>query len=145
MLRLDEGEFRRRPSNYPIDIFVGRVIESHREIAIVDSTAYPTDDEATRVRQLDELRVRARKLGGDAIHDVRILTKNIKGYTIDERTPFPVLKQGEYPLYFVRGVVVAYESGLPGAVSSSEGFTDEPEGYLPPFARKTQPRKSETQ
>lgn len=129
---LDDGKYRARPRNYPIDIYVGKVLESHREIAIIDSTGYPTDNEASREKEIEELKRKARAMGGDAIHDVRLLTKEIKGYTIDERTPFPSWKQGDYPLYFIRGVVITYESGLPGAVASGKGFTDSPVGYVPP-------------
>lgn len=129
---LDESKYRPRPRTYPIDIYVGKVLESHREIAIIDSTGYPTDNEASRKKEIEELKRKARAMGGDAIHDVRLLTKEIKGYTIDERVPFPSWKQGDYPLYFMRGVVIAYESGMPGAVASGKGFTDSPTGYIPP-------------
>lgn len=129
---LDEGKYRARPRTYPIDIYVGKVLESHREIAIIDSTGYPTDNEASRKKEIEELKRKARAMGGDAIHDVRLLTKEVKGYTIDERVPFPSWKQGDYPLYFMRGVVITYESGMPGAVASGKGFTDGPTGYIPP-------------
>ncbi len=130
---LDTAEHRRRPANYPVDIYEGKVIESNREIAIIDSTAYgvnPNDDVKTRDKQLDELRTKARTIGADAVHDIRILTKRIEGYTIDERTPFPSWKQGEYPLYFIRGTAIAYASGLPGAVAAGKGYTDSPEGFI---------------
>ncbi|MBI1784744.1 hypothetical protein HYR69_06325 [Candidatus Sumerlaeota bacterium] len=139
---LDHGKFKRRPSIYPIDLYEGKVIESHREIAIIDSTAYPSnpnDDPKTKEKMFSELKIRARKVGADAVHDVRILTKRIEGYTIDERAPFPAWQQGEYPLYFLRGTAIAYESGMPGAVAKGSGYNAEPEG----FTRAPQPAKPE--
>ena len=122
MYRLDSTVYPRRPSIYPIDVYQGEILQAHREIAIIESSAFPDDDDETRVRQLEELRKKARKPGGDDIEQVRILTKQVKGYTIDERTPFPSWKQGIYPLYFMRGTVIIYESSLPGAVATGSGF-----------------------
>jgi len=123
MKRLDPTAYKRRPSIYPVEIYVGQVELPHREIAVIDSSGYPDDDDATRVRQLEELRQRARGLGADAVQDVRLMTKRVRGYTIDERTPFPALKQGRYPLYFMRGTAIVYETSLPGAVAEGRGFT----------------------
>lgn len=132
-LLLSEESLKKRPRLYPIDIYEGKVFESHREIAQIETRAWARDNEQTRIRMLDELRERAREHGADAVHDVRILTREISGYTADERTPFPSVRQGDYQMFFLRGVAIRYESGMPGAVARGEGFTADPEGYIPPM------------
>lgn len=128
---LSPAPFDSRPSKYPIDTFIGTVEESHRPISVIESYAYQTDSPETRQRQLEELRERARALGADAVQNVRLLTKQVRGYTNDTRTPFPSFRQGVYPLYFLRGDAIVYEAGLEGAAGSTRGFTQEPEGYQP--------------
>ncbi len=125
MKRLDSATYERRPRNYPIDPYVGKLSQPHREIAVIESTAYPSDDKDTRNKQLEEMKEKARGLGADAIDDLRVLTKKIKGYTLDERTPFISWKQGNYELFFLRGTAVVYESSLPGVVASATGWTTE--------------------
>ena len=129
--RLDARRYPPRPSIYPIEIFVGQVIEPHREIAILESGAYSADVDSARLGQIEELKKKARRLGADAVQDVRVLPKKVKGYTIDERTPFPSWKQGDYSLYFMRGTAIIYESSLPGAVTDGVASTS-PSG--PPSA-----------
>ena len=129
MVLLDDQEYPPRPSIYPIEVFDGKVIEAHREIAVIESTGYPDDTDETLLRQLEEMKRKVRKLGGDAIQDIRLLNKEISGFTIDERTPFPSWKQGEYPLYFLRGTAIIYEAGLPGAVSEGSVFSFINEGF----------------
>lgn len=124
--------FKRRPPVYPVDVYVGEVVETNRKIAIVESTAYPADDEPTRLKQIEEMKSRARVLGADAIEDLRVLTKRVRGFTVDERTPFLAWKQGEFPLYFMRGTAIAYESGIPGRIGAGVGYTDEERGFVPP-------------
>ena len=121
-LKIDKEDFPRRPSIFPIEIYVGETNQPHREIAVIESSAYADDEEDTRERQIDELKTRARKMGADAVQEVRVLTKKVSGYTIDERTPFPSWKQGDYVLYFIRGTAVIFESSLPGAVAEGRGF-----------------------
>lgn len=112
MLSLSDQTYPPRPSIYPIEIFAGRVQRPHFEIAIIESQAYDIDDEITREAQLEQLRVKARQLGADAVDELRILAKEVDGYTIDERAPAPAFKQGEYPLFFMRGRAVIYKSSL---------------------------------
>lgn len=112
----------RRPSIYPIEVFLGRVSQPYREIAVIESSAYADDDDATRVKQVEQLQKKARRLGADAVQEVRILAKEVRGFTADERTPFPTLKQGEYPLYFMRATAIIFESSLPGSVAERRGF-----------------------
>lgn len=122
-LRLDPTLYPRRPRIYPIEIYDGEVDQPHREIEIIESSASTGDDDRTRVEQVEELRRHARRVGADALENIRILVKEVKGYSFDERTPFPAWKQGEFPLYFMRATAIIYESSLPGSVAEGRGFT----------------------
>lgn len=112
MKRLTENEFPPRPSMYPIEIFAGEVQRPHVEIAIIESRAYEIDDPLTREAQLEQMRETARELGADAVDSLRILAKQVHGYTIDERAPAPAFKQGEYPKFFMRGRALIYQASL---------------------------------
>ncbi len=108
----------------------------YREVAVIESTAFPYDDDETRLKQIEELKRKARRLGADAVQEMRILTKDIKGFTVDERTPFPSWRQGDYELFFMRGKAIVYESSMPGSVARRRGFRgadeDERAPLLPP-------------
>lgn len=136
-LAIEAPKNESRPFGYPVDTYVGEVPETHREIAVIESKAYQNDSAEARQRQLEDLRERARELGADAVQGVRLLTKRVRGYSADERTPFLSFRQGEYPLYFLRGEAIVYEAGLPGAISSGGGFTSEPAGYQPSEAAES--------
>lgn len=126
MKRLTEDRFPPRPSIYPIETFAGRVQRPHIEIAIIESQAYDIDDVLTREAQLEQLKERARELGADAVDGLRILAKEVDGWTIDERAPAPAIKQGEYPLFFMRGRALVYQSSL-----DLQARTLSPEEVLP--------------
>lgn len=121
-LMLDETNYRRRPSNYWIDVWDAPALQPHREIAVIESSPRASDDDASLWEMVEELKAKARRLGGDAVQDIRLLQKEVRGLTIDERTPFPSWKQGRYPLHFLRGTAIVYESSLPGAVGNAVGF-----------------------
>lgn len=110
--RLTDQSFPPRPSIYPIETFAGRVQRPHVAIAIIESQAYDIDDVITREAQLEQLKERARELGADAVDGLRILAKQVHGYTVDERAPAPAVKQGEYPLFFMRGRALVYQASL---------------------------------
>lgn len=126
-LMLDDRDYPRRPSNYWIDAWFGGVVmQPHRKIAVIESSARPSNDDDTLWEMLEELRARARRLGADAItidEDHGLLEKRIKGFTMDERTPFLSWRQGEYPLYFLRATAIIYESSLPGALGNRVGMS----------------------
>lgn len=110
--RLTKQQFTPRPSIYPIEMFAGRVVRPYTEIALIESQSYDIDDEITREAQLEQLKVKARELGADAVDNLRILAKQVRGYTIDERAPAPAFKQGQYPLFFMRGRAIVYQASL---------------------------------
>jgi uncharacterized protein YbjQ (UPF0145 family) len=122
MKQLSDADYERRPSIYPIEVYTNEVSQPYREIAIIESSAYADDTDDSRVLQLEELKKKARGLGADAVQDVRVLSKRVKGFTTDERTPFPSVRQGEYPTYFMRGTAIIFESSLPGSVAKNRGF-----------------------
>lgn len=141
MKRLDTAEYPRRPSIYPIEVYSGQVNQSYRDIAIIESTAYADDTDPNRVAQIEELKKKARRLGADAIQQIRVLTKQVKGFTADERTPFPSVKQGSFPLYFMRAEAIIFESSLPGSVARGNGFAmkNSEEELKPPPASTPEP------
>lgn len=89
-----------------IDIYIGRVDAPIQEVAIIESEAYHFVDDSIKQRQLNQLKKKARRLGANAVHDVEILTKRVRGYTIDERAPIPAWQQGRTELYFMRGTAI---------------------------------------
>lgn len=141
--RLTDEKYPRRPSLYPIEIFVGELDVPNRKIAIIESRAYENDDDSTRELQLEQLKKKARLYGADAVEDVRILAKRASGFTLDERAPGPMVRQDDFPLFFMRGTAVIYESSLKniaapnlgarGETPATEPKSDEPESVLPPL------------
>jgi uncharacterized protein YbjQ (UPF0145 family) len=117
MQRLDEAKYPRRPSMYPIELYISEAFQPNRKIAIIESTAFPVDTDEARWEAIGELEDKARRLGADAIEDLHLHTKRVQGFTADERTPFPSIKQGYYELFFMRGTAIIYESSLPGALT----------------------------
>ncbi len=113
--RLTTTHFPPKPNSAPIDLYVGTVSQHHIEVAIIQSRSYASKDENTKARQLEELKRLARKLGADAVQEIRLLTKRAQGYVIDDRVPFPAWKQGKYNLYFLRGTAIRYTENSPAA------------------------------
>lgn len=143
--RLADHRYPARPSIYPIEIFAGRVQRPHVEIAVIESQAYDIDDEITREAQLEQMREKARAMGADAVDSLRILAKRVHGYTIDERAPAPTFKQGETPLFFMRGRAIVYQATLdmlaPGTSPGQVLPSDIPIGNLDEDVDEgTQPR-----
>lgn len=126
---LTDEKYPRRPSIYPIEIFVGELDIPNRKIAIIESRAYENDDDRTRELQLEQLKKKARLCGADAVEDVRILAKRASGFTLDERAPGPTVRQAKFPLFFMRGTAVIYESSLENIAAPNLGArTDSPPG-----------------
>lgn len=113
--RLTTTHFPPKPKSAPIDLYVGTVSRHHIEVAIIQSRSYSSKDEKTKAGQLEELKRLARKLGADAVQEIRLLTKRAQGYVIDDRVPFPAWKQGKYNLYFLRGTAIRYTENSPAA------------------------------
>lgn len=108
MKRLSFEKFPRTPKDEPIDLYIGRVSEPHQSIAIINSISLSENDTQAKQKQLEDLRKRARRLGADAVHDIRILPREVRGFVVDENVPFRSFKQGRYNLYMLRGTAIKY-------------------------------------
>ena len=98
--RLSKAKYEKVPKDQDIEVYVSDA--GGEKLAVIESDAFAYVDEAVKRRQLDQLTAKARSLGGNAVEHVRILTKEVQGYTPDERVPFTAWKQGRYELYFMR-------------------------------------------
>ena len=105
---LGDMSYPRKPANEEIELYLGKVSRPHVEIAVVDSHVYEAKDDATKERQTDELKNVARKVGADAVHEIRLLYKKARGFVPDPRVPIPAWKQGENKLYFLRGTAIKF-------------------------------------
>jgi len=111
--RLTDYKYPPRDKDAEIEAFYGEVSEPHEKIAIIQSSPKNSRDNETKAKQLDELRKIARKLGADAIQDVRLLSTSGNGLVSDPATPFPSVKQGRYEMFFLRGEAIKYvNSGI---------------------------------
>jgi hypothetical protein len=106
--RLTDERFPARPKDATVRLYINKVQQPHREIAFIDSHAVAERTEANREKQLLEIREAARKLGADAVHDIRPLTLRVQGLIPDKQVPFKAFKQGRQKLYFMRGVAIVY-------------------------------------
>ena len=120
MLRIAEEPLAPLPPETPVAIYVGEVEPVVREVAIIESDRAVYEDEATRLKQIEQLRAKARALGANAIQEVEILPVQVRGFTPDERTPFKSWKQGEYSLFFMRGKAIVVEEQEPVVLEDVE-------------------------
>lgn len=94
------------PRDAHVDVYVGTVEPPFQPIAIIETDAVAVETEQARDAQLEVLRKKARKVGANAIQNVEILKKRVKGMTPDEKVPFTAWKQGSYNLFFMRGTAI---------------------------------------
>jgi hypothetical protein len=116
MMRMEGADYKPLDSRAPVDVYVGQLDPPYAEIAVIDSEAFAFIDDAAKQRQIEELQARARQLGANALQDVRILGKDVRGFTTDEQTPFTSWKQGEYTLYFMRAMAVRVPEREPASI-----------------------------
>ena len=106
---LTDFQYAPKGPDAPIGLLVGKESTPYEAIAVVDSETYAKKDDATKEKMLEDLRKRARKMGADAVQDIRLLPVNVRGVTSDEDVPVPgAWKQGRYQLYFLRGEAIKY-------------------------------------
>jgi hypothetical protein len=101
------------PPGTHVDVYVGTLSPPFQPIAIIETDAVAEETDATRDAQLEELRNKARRVGANAIQNVEILKKRIKGMTPDEKVPFKAWKQGQYNLIFMRGMAIKIAERAP--------------------------------
>lgn len=120
---LTEKHYPPRPRDYPIELYATDVQTPHERIAILDSREVDRLTTATRKMLIEDLRMRARKFGADAVTNVVLLTKSVRGWVPDPQTPFRSWRQGWRDHYFLRGYAIRFkplmietgESGPAGA------------------------------
>lgn len=115
-VRLAEHNFPKLPADGQVDVYLGSLDPPFEPVAVIESEAYPYVDDATKRRQLEQLKARARDLGANAVHDLRMLPRTLRSYKIDEDVPFLAVKQGTYDVYFLRGVAVRQSEREPAAI-----------------------------
>lgn len=120
MKRLSDQRLSRLDPSERVGVYIGKVDVPYEPVALIDSDAFSAVDDEVKSRQLDQLRARARSLGANAVQDVRILPKKVRGFSVDERTPFESWKQGEYDLYFMRGMAIRLNEEEPSNLKEIE-------------------------
>jgi len=105
---LSSEKFPQKPEDHPVDLYVGKIERNNKPIAILNSKHYPDQSKENKALMLAELREMARKIGADAVTEIKILPKRFEGMMIDENVPFPAWKPGNYFAYFMRGRAVIY-------------------------------------
>jgi hypothetical protein len=99
-----------------VDLYIGQLEPPFEEVAVIDSDAYPEVTDEIKQRQIEQLQARARQRGANTLHEVRILAKQVKGFTPDEKTPFASWKQGRYELYFMRATAIVRPHAEPASM-----------------------------
>jgi len=100
--------FPATPPGAEVKLYVNEVTRPHVQIAHIQSFSDREQDTETVRRQLLDLDKRARKLGADAIVNVRKLDNRVRGAVVDEAVPFRAYRQGTYNLYMMRGTAIKF-------------------------------------
>lgn len=134
MERLTTERFKPLPPNAEVEVYIGRLEGPYQEIAIIESSGSPYVDDNVKKRQVRQLQAKARRLGANGVQDLRILTKRIKGFVIDERVPFASWKQGKYEEYFMRGEAIRlpHSTGQMPAIEDDATSRTQMPGLRPP-------------
>ena len=108
MQRLTTLRFQPTPKDQPVKLYNSDVTEPHIKLAQIQSFADSSRDTETKRAQLLDLTERARRIGADAVVNVRQLENRVRGMVVDEKVPFRSYQQGRYEMYFLRGVAIRY-------------------------------------
>jgi hypothetical protein len=125
------------PANTKIDAYMDKVNPPYIEVAVIESDAFAFVDDGIKLKQLEQLKKKARQLGANTVQEVHMLAKHVQGYTIDERVPFSALQQGKYELYFLRAQAVKTPEPAPASLEAARpkgGWVIE--RFAPPPLRK---------
>lgn len=106
--RLTDFKYPPKPKKAEMEAFFGEVSRPYEKVAIIQSSPSDKRDSQTKAKQLDELRHIARRLGADAIQQVRLLSSSGNGLVSDPAPPFPSIKQGRYEAFFLRGEAIKF-------------------------------------
>ena len=125
MKMLTEKRYPERSPLQQIELYQGDVDTPHEDIAIIDSVAVDGLTTDTRKQMVEDLRERARRLGGDAVTNVTLLIVPERGWVVDPQTPFHSWRQGWRELNILRGRAVRFRPLLietDGAAKPGEQF-----------------------
>jgi hypothetical protein len=106
--RLTEEKYPRKGKDSEVKLYINAVSEKHVPIALVNSFAAGEDTPEIRRLQLQDIQKRSRKLGADAVMNVRSLKNKGRGMVPDDDVPFSAVKPGKYTQYFLRGTAIVY-------------------------------------
>jgi hypothetical protein len=123
-----------------VEVYVGKLDPPYEPVAIIDSEAYPTVTDEIKQQQIEQLRAKARRLGANTLHEIRILPKEIKNFTTDEKVPFSSWQQGSYQIYFMRATAVRRPETEPASLAEArplDGWIVD--RYAPPPRLETLP------
>ena len=105
---LGDTRYPPKPSDAEIKLFVNEVRRPHVKVAIVQSFADTEPDAEKKREMLEALTREARRVGADAVMNVRQLRNKVRGAVVDEAVPFRAYKQGRYDMYFMRGTAIRF-------------------------------------
>jgi len=108
MQRLTSLRFPPTPVDQQVKLYNSDISETHIKLAQIQSFADSSRDTETKRAQLVDLTKRARRMGADAVVNVRQLENRVRGMVVDEKVPFRSYQQGRYEMYFLRGVAIKY-------------------------------------
>ena len=107
--RIGDAQFPPRPRNAPVEVVENTLNRAYEPVALIDSNQYRADDPTSKTAMTEDLRKRARKVGANAVHKVRILEVSKRGAVHDPLVPIPgAWVQGTYTEHFMRGEAVRY-------------------------------------
>jgi hypothetical protein len=107
--RIGNAQFVPRTRTAPVEVLENTLNRAYEPVALVDSNQYRADDPTSKTAMTEDLRKRARKVGADAVHKVRILEVSKRGAVHDPLVPIPgAWVQGTYTEHFMRGEAVRY-------------------------------------
>ncbi|MBN1517862.1 hypothetical protein JXA32_14955 [Candidatus Sumerlaeota bacterium] len=109
---LTHKEYPSKSKSAPIDVYIGRYPGERIPLAVVNSVSLPEKDTIAKANMVENLRKQARKLGGDAVEDIRLLPREVRSYVTDENTPFRSWRQGTSYTYLLRGTVIRYDGEI---------------------------------
>lgn len=101
-------KFPARAADAEVKLYPGDIARSNVKIAYVQSFAETDPDIETKKKQLQDLQKSTRRLGGDAVVNLRQFHNKVRGLVRDEAVPFPAVKQGSEDQVFYRGIAVRY-------------------------------------
>lgn len=101
-------EYPAQPRGYDMPAYYGEYEGLYVPIAVIDSGPRENVDQADQEAMLAEIKKAARKIGADAVHQVRFITGEGEGMVSDPATPFLSVKQGPYETTYLRAEAIVF-------------------------------------